>query len=72
MTQVFLQHTTREGERWDLIAYQYYGDALAIDGLIISNPDVPLAEQFPAGWTLLVPVIDEAPLQTQDLPPWKR
>ena len=71
MSQSLLQHTTAEGDRWDLIAHRYYGNALLIGGLIAANPHLPLAEQFASGLTVFVPVVRQSETQRQDLlPPW--
>ena len=37
MSRSVLQYTTREGDRWDLIAHRYYGNALLIDGLTVGG-----------------------------------
>ena len=52
MSGALLQYTTREGDRWDLIAHKYYGNALLLDGLIAANPHLPIAEAFGAGLTV--------------------
>ncbi len=31
---MFLEHVTRDGERWDSLAWQYYGDPLGYPGLL--------------------------------------
>mgnify|MGYP000999034156 CR=1 FL=1 len=49
MSESVLRHLTREGDRWDLIAWRYYGNPLEISRLIAANPHLPLAEQFGAG-----------------------
>lgn len=73
MTQSVLQYTTREGDRWDLIAHQYYGDALLIGGLLAANPHLAMAEQFAAGLVVRVPVLTAKPQSAQaDMPPWMR
>ena len=73
MSDSVLRHLTREGDRWDLIAWRYYGNPLEIARLIAANPHLPLAEQFDAGLTVFVPVLRTPPKQRQDvLPPWMR
>ena len=74
----YFEHKTIDGDRWDLLAYRYYGDAamqrvlleanthLFIDPLIV--PPLILS----AGITLIVPVIDDQVLDESKLPPWKR
>ena len=68
-----IHHTTADGDRWDLIAHQYYGNALLIGGLIAANPHLPLAEAFQSGLTVFVPVLTTKPKNSQaDMPPWMR
>lgn len=37
---MFLEHITRDGERWDSLAWQYYGDPLGYPRIIAANPHV--------------------------------
>ena len=71
-----IEHITREGERWDSIAWHYYGDATAYGRIIEANPDVDITDTLPSGLTLLIPVLPEsentAHIAQADLPPWKR
>lgn len=69
---MYLQHITSEGERWDSIAYRYYGDALAYEGIIAANPALPITAHLSAGQVLLIPVIAPADTVTEDIPPWLR
>lgn len=78
MPKEYFEHITATGERWDLVAYRYYGDAKMIRPLLLANPDLtgnpetPAPLVFKAGIRLRVPVLaDEEILQPQ-LPPWKR
>jgi phage tail protein X len=69
----YLQHTTRDGERWDQLAYRYYGDPHRYEEIVRANPDVPIRPILPSGVRLLIPVAepsDRVPLN--QLPPWKR
>jgi phage tail protein X len=72
MTQ-YLPHVTREGERWDLLAWHYYRDVSKMPDLIDANPHVAVTEVLPSGVTLYVPVLP-APVLTLNhgLPPWRR
>ena len=68
-----LQYTTRLGDRWDIIAHKFYGNALLIDALIAANPHLPIAEQFVDNLTVFVPVLQAKPVNNQeDMPPWMR
>jgi len=68
-----LRHITTEGERWDLLAWRYYGDAHGYERIIAANPAVPLYGVLPGGLELVIPVITVSESQpTEELPPWKR
>jgi phage tail protein X len=66
----YLEHTTSDFERWDTLAYRYYGDATMMQPLIEANPTVPLDPVLPVGLLLLVPIIIAAEPINQELPPW--
>lgn len=67
----FWEHITKEGERWDTIAYNYYGDATQYEPIITANPYVAIKPVFTAGLKLQIPVIEQAQkVKTEGLPPW--
>lgn len=66
-----LIHVTREGERWDLIAWRYYRDVRQVPQLIAANPHAPNSPALPSGLRLRVPLIERAST-TAALPPWRR
>ena len=78
LTGEYFEVTARPGERWDLLAYDYLGDANLQNLIIQANfePHVdglgvpPLV--IDAGTTLRIPVIEDDGLDESDLPPWKR
>lgn len=70
MSQALI-HTTREGERWDSIAWDYYQDVSMMGLLIESNQHIPIMPSLPAGLQMVIPLI-EKPAESQGLPPWKR
>lgn len=70
MTQ-YLSHTTLEGQRWDWIAFKYYGDVSKMGLLIEENPHIPITPTLPSGLKLRIPVIEQS-IDTSELPPWKR
>lgn len=49
MTQTVLKHTVKQGERWDHLAYYYYGDALEYARIIRANPHISFCEVLPTG-----------------------
>lgn len=71
MTQLYLTHITRQGERWDSIAYLYYHDVTQMNRLIEANQHAPITPSLPAGITLTIPLVQQA-ADTAGLPPWKQ
>lgn len=70
---MFLEHITQAGERWDTLAYRYYGDAAGYPRLIAANPHIPITPLLPSGIVLLVPVIEVEERESADeVPPWLR
>jgi phage tail protein X len=69
---VNIRHITTEGERWDQLAYRYYGDATKYEPIVAANPDVPLMLVLPGGLELAIPVIEaSSTIAAEELPPWK-
>lgn len=73
-----IEHITRAGERWDTLAWRYYGNPYAYGRIIEANPSLDIGAQLPSGVVVLIPVIPLAEVQAskqianEDLPPWKR
>lgn len=72
MASQFISHVTIAGERWDLLAWQYYGDARLYSPIIMANPRIPIESVFEAGMEIGIPILQVNPSQTADLPPWKK
>lgn len=68
----FVEHLTIEGDRWDLIAWRYYGDPHLYEPIIAANPTVPIQPFLASGIRLRVPVLPDEVVLDRDLPPWKR
>lgn len=60
--------TTQDGDRWDLLAWRAYGDALAVDRLIAANPHIAIAPTLPGGLQVWCPVVASP---STAVPPWK-
>ena len=54
----YLLHRTKEGDRWDLLAQEYYGNAFAIEPLLDANPLQASLNILPSGLTLKVPILE--------------
>jgi hypothetical protein len=79
MSTRYLEHLARLGDRWDLLAYQYYGDALAYEQIVAFNFPEPSLEGLqvrllpPPGVILKIPEpVPPPPDQPVNLPPWRR
>jgi phage tail protein X len=72
--QQFIPHITTAGERWDTLAWKYYGDATLFGPIIQTNPQIEIEAVFEAGLNIGVPilVVNQAAQNQSDLPPWKR
>lgn len=72
----YYQYITEEGDRWDLLAYEYWGDASLVPHLIADNQHIPLMEEMPAGWVLNInedaPIVEDSITYSNSLPPWKQ
>ena len=68
----FITHITTANERWDLLAWKYYGDPTQLSPIIMANPDILIEPVFEAGLTLVIPVLQQTSVVTIDLPPWKQ
>jgi len=76
-------YTTKEGDRWDTVAFAAYGtvnnvtnadgvEQNAISIIAKANPDVPLDDIIPSGTVLYIPILEQASItQNKKLPPWK-
>lgn len=72
MTQQYYEYITKEGDRWDLIAWQFYTNASLYEPIIKANPDVAIELALQSGIKLRIPVLDtENTIQFQ-LPPWRK
>lgn len=78
VTGDYFEYTTLAGDRWDLLAYRYYGDQNKQTVLLAANRHLyrdalvvpPLV--LPQGVKLKIPVIEEEATNVDLLPPWKR
>ena len=71
MTQEFYEYITKDADRWDLIAYDFYSDATLYEGIITANPEVTITPILTSGLKLKIPVIDDNNQIQFELPPWR-
>lgn len=73
----FFEHITKQGDRWDLLAYSYYGDVRKQSILLETNrhlfldPLIVPPMILDSGIVLKIPVIEEEQTLAHGLPPWK-
>jgi phage tail protein X len=67
----YIAHITKTGERWDLLAWSYYGDATLYSSIIMANPFIPIEPVFEAGLSIAIPLLQVSQSATANLPPWK-
>ncbi len=67
-----LTHISSNGDRWDLLAWNYYGDPTLFGPIVMANPSIPIEPVLAAGLTVIIPVLQKARVVTADLPPWKQ
>lgn len=68
-----IEHITRTNDRWDLLAWEYYGDATLYERIIAANPEVMISPVLPPGIRLVIPVLEDADvIAAEELPPWKQ
>jgi phage tail protein X len=67
----FILHVTTVGERWDLLAWRYYGDPSDYSPIIMANPDVAIEAVFDGGISIAVPILQKNSVVLVNLPPWK-
>lgn len=69
-----INYTVKQGERWDSLAWKFYGSVKAMNILVENNPTIPLSTVLAAGTQIIVPILDnteEIVIKT-NLPPWKK
>lgn len=67
----WIEHTTCNNERWDEIAYKYYGNCFLFNQIMDANPQVPKEPFLPNGIIIKIPV-EKTEAFNNNLPPWKR
>jgi len=70
----FVEYVTKQGDRWDTIAFKAYGDSTLINGLIEANPTIVISPILEIGTRVIVPILEQGDIQIDSelLPPWKR
>jgi phage tail protein X len=67
----YILHITIAGERWDTLAWNYYGDPTNYSGIVMANPGIPIEPAFEPGLLVQIPIISQSQAAPANLPPWK-
>jgi len=69
-----VEYVTKQGDRWDTIAFKAYGDASLINGIIEANTSIVISPILEVGTRVIVPILElgEIQIDSELLPPWKR
>ena len=65
-------HISQPLDRWDTLAWQYYGDASQFEIIIRANPALAIHPILPAGSKVIIPAGAVKSIPAGPLPPWKR
>lgn len=73
----YLLHHTSDGERWDQLAWRYYGNVSLQGQLVAANrhlfsADMIIPPFLSAGLVLTIPIIEQPDTTRELLPPWKQ
>ena len=68
-----LTHMTKDGDRWDLLAKEYYGNAFLIEALLEANPAHAGLAVLPPGLALKVPLVGQEAVEPaqERATPWR-
>jgi len=68
----YLQYVTKEGDRWDNIAFKSYGNPGLSKQIIEANPNILVTATIQGGQILNIPIQQEEEVMTKNelLPPW--
>lgn len=67
-----ITHISSNGDRWDLLAWRYYGDPTKFAPIVMANPGIPIDPVLLGGLAIIIPVLQTTSAIATDLPPWKR
>ncbi|MFB2538805.1 tail protein X [Acinetobacter sp. c3-l95] len=68
----YLQHIASDGDRWDTLSYQYYGEPTGYEPIVVANRHLPIHIALKAGQIVLIPIIEKNDSTISDIPAWLR
>lgn len=69
-----VNYKTKQGDRWDLLSFRFYGSVKSMNILIDANPTIPMSGVIDINTNLIVPILDDSSdsILTVNVPPWKK
>ncbi len=64
-------YTTRQGDMWDYIAHQVYGDEYQVGVLLSANQELLGTYIFSAGCQVWCPVVETVDEEDENIPSWR-
>ena len=68
----YYSYVTKENDRWDLIAYKFYGDPTKYETIIKANLNLIKTPVLTAGIKLRIPILPNEESINFELPPWRK
>ena len=76
MATEYYEYIAKEGDRWDTIAYEFYGDPMLFHLIVRATHNYAASlyppATLPAGLLVKVPILEESETVSTALPPWKK
>jgi phage tail protein X len=66
-----MKYITKEGDRWDLLAWKFYGDPYMYEPLLLENKELMRFTVLPAGKVIEIPEIIDETTPEVVAPPWQ-
>jgi hypothetical protein len=67
-----IEYITKDQDRWDLVAWQMYGDPYLYEPIVLANFEHAKKLIFMAGIKLKIPIVYIENENTEVSPPWQR
>jgi phage tail protein X len=67
-----IPYITKTGDRWDLLAWRFYGDPARYLEILEANFYVAISAVLPHGIQLFIPILPPPAPASRPLAPWER
>ena len=71
----YIEHKAQAGERWDDLAYKYYGNCFQVAEIIDANPQIGISPFLPEGEIIIIPILEkttQTKTTNESLPIWQQ